>query len=373
MENFILILALIFFILILAHYFAALYALRKMKKHPKAQDYQPGVSAIKPVKGLDENARENFRSFLLQEYGGPYQIIFSLQDDNDPALPLLYELKEEFAHLDIKILVNPVRQGLTGKGSNLYYGVESADYPIIIFSDADVCVHKNFIANIISPLKHKRIGLTSALTFHTRAKGFWALLYQLKINTTLIATWLPYATIFKVGVSGGTVAIKREVLDRIGGVESFGCYLVEDVKLGLLVNEAGYRIKIMESIVSPVGRKSYHDLMGFLGRGAVIYRKMLPNYLEAPYIAGVYFYLLPLFLYIPTGSGAYLAAFLLHLFGKMLTGFLVSRRAGTTGVEALFVIIMDALFLSTYILLLRKGTLAWRGIEYEVDSAGKIE
>lgn len=365
-------LATILALFIFSHFFAAAHGLQKSRKVQGTQ-MPSGISVIKPVKGIDAGAYENFKSFCEQELEVPYQLIFSLQEEEDPALPLIRRLKAQYPHLDIQITVNPVKKGLTPKSSNLHYGLELAKYDCLILSDADMRAAPDFIARIASQLYSKKeLGVVSALPIHVKAQGFWAILYLLQLNATILAQWLPYASIFRLGVSGGTVAIKREVLEKIGGIESFGNYVAEDVRIGLLVREAGYQVAIGPRIYSPVGPKTREDLISLLARGAVIYRLMLPTALEIPYLVIAYFYLPLIILGCFTASPTYFLAAAVHLLGKILTGTLIARAAGTSGKEALFLPILDVIFLYVYFRTLRKGALTWRGIVYRVDEQGRM-
>lgn len=125
-------------------------------------------------------------------------------------------------------------------------------------------------------------------------------------------------------------------------------------------------------IYSPVGPKTREDLISLLARGAVIYRLMLPTALEIPYLVIAYFYLPLIILGCFTASPTYFLAAAVHLLGKILTGTLIARAAGTSGKEALFLPILDVIFLYVYFRTLRKGALTWRGIVYRVDEQGRM-
>lgn len=362
--------ATVFGVGILLHFFAFAYGLSRIRKIKGGSEPQ-GISVIKPVKGVDEDAYENFKSFCSQKLSVPYELIFALQDPHDPALPLINKLVREYPGVDIRITINPVKYPLTGKCSNLYYGIQLAKYDCLVLSDADMQVAPDFISRITSQLYGEGLGLVSALPIHIGAKGFWALIYMLQLNATILAQWLPWASVFKLGVAGGTVAIKREVLEEIGGIEAIGDYLVEDVQLGFLVKEAGYGIAIGPEIYSPVGAKTKEDAISLMARGAVIYRRMLHITLEIPYLVVAYFYVPLIFVGLIMMLPHLLWAGAVHLGLKMLTGFLISRKAGTSGMEAAYIFIADCLFLYIYFRLIISGDITWRGITYQVDQKGR--
>ena len=54
----------------------------------------PSVTLLKPVYGLEKNLRQNLRTACLQDYPD-YQVVYSVQRLDDPAIPLLRELAQD--------------------------------------------------------------------------------------------------------------------------------------------------------------------------------------------------------------------------------------------------------------------------------------
>src|SRR2546425_3539643 len=67
---------------------------RKQRARP-LPEYSPPVSLLKPVRGVDFGSYENFVSFCQQDYL-EYEILFAVNDDRDPAVPLIQRIVEEF-------------------------------------------------------------------------------------------------------------------------------------------------------------------------------------------------------------------------------------------------------------------------------------
>jgi ceramide glucosyltransferase len=64
----------------------------------------PGVSILRPLKGLDTNLYENLESTFIQEYPN-FEIILSVADENDQALPIIKELMQKYPDVDAKVIV----------------------------------------------------------------------------------------------------------------------------------------------------------------------------------------------------------------------------------------------------------------------------
>lgn len=358
-------------LLMVAHALAAYLILRR----PAEKNWLcQGVSVIKPIFGLDTGAEANLRSFLEQDYPGPWEIIFSLQDPRDPALPLIHRLIREYPQRNIRLLINPVRPGFTGKTSNLYYGTEAARYPLLVWSDADMRAAPDFLRRLVAPLEDPQVGMVAAVPVHRGGHGLWDTLYRLQLNATILAQWVPYVTLLPIGVSGGTLALRREVVEAIGGVMAFANYLLDDVRVGLLVRQAGYRIAIGPLLEAPVGGKSRDDLISLVNRGAVIYHLMLGGLLEYVYLLVAYLYWPMLILAIVFLKPAVLLTAAIHLLAKSATAWLLHRSIVKSPgwAEAAAVPVLDAIFLYLLALQGHQHRISWRGITYSVDREGRL-
>src|ERR1700744_4883356 len=70
-------------------------------------DFHPGVSIRKPVKGLDPEMYSSFASHCLQQYQGPYEILFGVSNMADPAVAAIEQLKAEFPQRTIRLVLCP--------------------------------------------------------------------------------------------------------------------------------------------------------------------------------------------------------------------------------------------------------------------------
>ena len=64
----------------------------------------PGVSILRPLKGLDTNLYENLESTFNQEYPN-YEIIFSVADERDQALPVVQALVSRYPNIKVDVII----------------------------------------------------------------------------------------------------------------------------------------------------------------------------------------------------------------------------------------------------------------------------
>ena len=72
-----------------------------------ASPFTPAVTILKPLRGLDPGAYENFASFCRLQFPR-YQILFGAESDDDPAIAVARRVAADFPNVDIGIVVNRV-------------------------------------------------------------------------------------------------------------------------------------------------------------------------------------------------------------------------------------------------------------------------
>jgi len=136
------------------YYIAVLWSARSfIRRRTPQTGFAPGVSILKPVKGLDPGMYEAFASHCRQEYSGEYELLFgvsSLADPNEaPVIAAIERLKAEFPEHAVRLIETPERLGPNGKMGNVVQLARHARYNYVIVNDSDIRVGPTYLARIM--------------------------------------------------------------------------------------------------------------------------------------------------------------------------------------------------------------------------------
>jgi ceramide glucosyltransferase len=236
--------------------------------------FAPGVSVLKSLKGLDPGMIEAFRSHCRQSYAGEYELLFGVASLNDSAVTDVLQLQAEFPERAIRLVECPERLGTNGKVSTLIQLAAHARYNFLLINDSDITVSPRYLERVMgcfvpaivaSGKAFKQVGLVTAL-YRGRAHGTLASrLEALGIATdfqagVLLSKWIEGGLHYGLG---STLTVRREALEKIGGLEVLVNHLADDYELGERVDAAGYHValssEVVETNVAAYGWRGFLD------------------------------------------------------------------------------------------------------------------
>ena len=222
--------------------------LRRHRSQSRAATLPP-VTVLKPLCGAERHLYDCLRSFCDQAYPG-FQIVFGVRDPEDPALIIVRRLQREFQGLDLHIASNPAQHGSNGKVSNLVNMMPLARYDYLVVADSDVRVAPDYLAKVVPPLLDTGVGIVTCPYRGYPRGGSWSELGAAFINDWFMPSVYVAALLgSRAFAFGATVAMRREVLARIGGFMAIADQLADDYRLGELTRRMGLRTVLSEVVV----------------------------------------------------------------------------------------------------------------------------
>ncbi len=208
-----------------------------------AGDFTPPVSILKPLRGLDRGAYENFASFCRQEYP-QYEILFAVSDEDDPAVPVVRRLMRDFPGISIRLVVGGETKGTNNKVGKLCRLAQEARYPLLVITDSDVRVAPDYLRKLALHFADPKVGAATALYRALEAPSFGAIMDtmgSLSFSGSALAARSLEGLKFTMG---STAAIPRERLAEIGGFAPLLDMHSDDYELGRRIAEKGYRVEL---------------------------------------------------------------------------------------------------------------------------------
>ena len=261
----------------LAYYLLSLYCVvsyfRELRKSPPLKStYAPPVSILKPVRGVDREAYENFASYCRLDYP-EYEIIFAVADPDDAAVPVIEKLQTDFPRCSIRLIRGAERIGTNSKVNSLCRLVQEAKHDLMVMNDSDVRVDADYLRVVAPPFADPEVGAVTGfyrcITPGSVAADLDALgMYLDSAPGALVARRLEGKMQFAFG---WTMATTKKHLSEIGGWEAMANYHSDDFELGNRIARRGYRVELMRKPVwmvlpqETIGQFFRHELRWSIG------------------------------------------------------------------------------------------------------------
>jgi hopene-associated glycosyltransferase HpnB len=189
----------------------------------------PDVDIIVPARDEAATIGPVIASLLAQDYAGAFRVILVDDNSTDGTGALAG------VHPRLTVITGaPKPPGWSGKLFALSQGVAASTAPVLLFTDADITHDPRHLAALMARLQKLRVDMVSEMVRLNCTSWaerflipafvyFFQMLYPFaRVNDPLAAT---------AAAAGGTVLIRRDALERIGGLAAIKAALIDDVSL----------------------------------------------------------------------------------------------------------------------------------------------
>jgi hopene-associated glycosyltransferase HpnB len=197
----------------------------------------PEVDIIVPARDEVATIGPVIASLIAQDYAGPFRV--TLVDDNSTdgtaaaagTAPRLRVLRGQS---------KPA--GWSGKLWAVSQGVAASTAPVLLLTDADIVHDPRHLATLVTRLQEPRVELVSEMvrlncTSLAERALVPAFVYFFQMLYPFASVNDPRSAV--AAAAGGTVLVRRESLERIGGIQAIKEALIDDVTLAKAIKAVG--------------------------------------------------------------------------------------------------------------------------------------
>jgi ceramide glucosyltransferase len=229
---------------------------RRAKRKLLAESELPGVTIMKPLRGLEDGIFESIESFFKLDYP-KYEILMSVADASDPTVSVARALIAKYPGISATLIIGDVKVGANPKINNMLRSYQRAQYETILISDSNARVLPNYLRNMVSNLD-ENVGVVSNAIFAENPKGVGGLFEAIYMNTFFAKMCTLLSRIGMPCVIGKSMLFTKSSMEKIGGLQALGNYIAEDYSCGRMMLEKGMKVAIAhEPIPQYVGTYSF--------------------------------------------------------------------------------------------------------------------
>lgn len=356
--------------------------------------FTPFVTVIVPLRGLDDGLYENITAIFSQDYPA-YEVIFVSDDENDIAWAIV-----EKARLDFKDTSGPtMRTVIAGpavdrgqKVHNLSVATRDVDRAseVLVFADSDARPANNWLSSLVAPLEDETVGATSGYRWFVPIRG--GLFSHLRsVWNAAIASALG-SDEERNFCWGGSTAIRRKTFESCQVSEHWRGTVSDDFAMTRALRASHRTIKFVPQCLTPSFEEcSFPELVEFTTRQMKITRAYAPHLWKPVFLGSAMFVLiffggigfvltravmglsfaLPLVLLLIIFAMGTVKS---HLRLRAVTTIIEDERARSWGSTIAHVTMWpfaSALYLYNTLAAVISRRITWRGITYELKSAGE--
>lgn len=239
-------------------------------------DWCPKAAVILPCKGLDPGFADNVAKLLDQDYKN-FEVVFATATDDDPAYPVLQEVKAKSKEISVKCVVSGISPERGQKLTNQLEALKhiSNDVEVLVFVDSDMMARPDFLRQLVSPLKDLSVGATTGYRFYVPARGDWPSLVRALWNR--MTAW-EMAHPHYAFAWGGAMAIRKSTFDAACVSQHWQKACDDDLSLTTAIKKLGLSVYFVpQCLVASDGDASLAEIFEWTNRQLILTKVYYPH------------------------------------------------------------------------------------------------
>ena len=232
---------------------------KRIMDAPRANAFPP-VTIFKPLYGADKDLLENLRAACSLDYP-EYQVLLSVQRLDDPAIPVMRQIEQEFGTDRVTIVIAEGEARANGKIQNLEAAWPLARHDVLVISDSDIKLRPDYLRAIVEPLADPKVGCVCTPYRAIDAARWFEKLELLTMNADFVPNLVFTAVVGLMTFGlGASMCFRRADLEAIGGFAAFRDHLAEDYIMAAKIEKLGRRVVLAPYFVDmEVDLKSFRQ------------------------------------------------------------------------------------------------------------------
>ena len=335
---------------------------------------RPSVTLLKPLCGLEPNLYENLESFCRQDYAGPVQIVFGIQNAADPAIAVVERLQAAYPGLRLDLVIDARQHGSNRKVSNLINMAERIAHDVVVLADSDMVVRPDYLERLVAALAQPGVtGVTCLYHGVPANRSVYAHLSALAIDVQFLPNVVMGTALgLAKPCFGSTIAFTAESLAAIGGFHRIRNDLADDYELGAALRGLGGRVAIPNF---SIGHTCVDTEINGLWRHELRWNRTIRNVDPGGYAGSVVTHAFPLALIgalLPGAGTAALTVAALALACRIVLCVRLERAFGLDSHPYWLLPIRDILSFANFSWGFVSGAVTWKGHDYRVVADGTL-
>jgi ceramide glucosyltransferase len=358
-----------FIFYILAIYSSSRYFWQSKNRFARNLDFTPPVSNLKPVRGLDPEAYENFASFCRQDYP-EYELIFCVTDQSDPSVPVIQKLMRDFPERKIRLLYSAGHTAINDKVAKLRLMEREAKYEYLVINDSDVRVDSGYLRRVVEPLRDPRVGAVTCFYVSPRERSFVEKLQTIGMISDFYAGVLVAWQLDGIQFAlGPTMVSTKQHVREFGGFQVLENRPADDLLFGRLIAEQGVEVVLLPYAVETTPDfQGLGELLSKRVRWMTVMRAMRPwGHFGLLFTWGLPWTTLAVLVHPTLGvSAAYWGSYLVfRVTITWLIGIQGLKQSGLWG-KMLLIPLWDAMAFLIWLASFTRTSIRWRGVDYKL-------